>query len=336
MSRTNSIAIKAIVVMGVGAFVLLGLVAAGLKGVVREDKAGGRRGGSRFAQRSKSPFDGSRAMADLQVIVGLGARPSGSEALAREREYIRQELTKAGIEVRELPFEAKTPEGPVPMVNVVGTVQGDRDGVILLGNHYDTKRFKEFVFVGANDGGSTAAWMIEMGRALGPRRHGRSVWLCFFDGEEAFVDWTESDSLYGSRAFVDDLRQKGELGQIQAMINVDMIGDCQLGIKRDKGAPEWLTQILWRQARELNYGDFFVPFGHSVEDDHVPFRRAGIPAVNLIDFCYGASDSDHARTWHTANDTIDRVCGASLQVIGDVIYHALSKVDAHLDKVPRE
>jgi Zn-dependent M28 family amino/carboxypeptidase len=158
--------------------------------------------------------------------------------------------------------------------------------------------------------------------------------LCFFDGEEAFGPWSETDGLYGSRAFVEHLRRNGELATVRAMINLDMIGDCYLGIKRERFAPGWLTRVIWDTARELDCAPYFLPFAQDVGDDHVPFRQAGIPAVDVIDFLYGQTDADHQRTWHTANDTLDHVCAASLQVVGDVIYHALPKLDASLDKGP--
>ena len=332
MRVSDNRAIRWIVFMGVGAFVFSLLAAVGLKGML---KPGARPPRPVVAKKGASPFDSVRAYGDLRTIVGYGPRISGSKALGESRAFVERELGKAGLEVREQTFDAKTPIGPLGMVNVVGVVHGSKPGVIVLGNHYETKYFPNFTFVGANDGGSTTAWMIEMARTLGPHREGRSVWLCFFDGEEAFGEWSETDSLYGSRAFVEQLKKDGELAQVRAMINVDMIGDCYLSIKEDADAPAWLNAALAGTVGALGYGAYFPPFGESMEDDHTPFRRAGIPALEVIDFCYGRDRAEHARTWHTANDTLDRVCGESLQVVGDVIYHVLAKVDAHLDMATR-
>jgi len=324
-------AIKVIAVIGVFAFALLGFTSIGLKSLVRG--SGARRVAVTDA---KSPFNGPRAFEDLATVVGFGPRISGSKALAELRALIKTELAQAGLAVDTHSFEADTPIGPLRMANVVGAVKGNRPGVIILGTHYETKYFPGFEFVGANDGGSTTAWMIEMARALGPEREGRSVWLCFFDGEEAFEAWSDVDGLYGSRAFVQRLRKRGDLSQVHAMINVDMIGDCFLGVKRDRFAPPWLTRAIWGTARDLGHGAYFLPFRDAVEDDHVPFRRAGLPAANIIDFSYGGSAVAHRQNWHTANDTLERVCGESLQVVGDVIYHALPLVDAYLDNPARE
>jgi len=331
MSARESTAIKVIVIMGVFVFLLLGLTSIGLKNLVRTT------GAKRVAvDKAKSPFDGHRAYGDLETVVGFGPRISGSKALGRLRAFIKAGLTDAGLSVREYAFEADTPIGLLRMVNVVGVVEGARPGVIMLGTHYETKYFADFEFVGANDGASTTAWMMEMARALGPKREGRTVWLCFFDGQAAFGESSDVDGLYGSRAFVQRLRETGELPKVHAMINVDMIGDCFLGVKRDRFAPSRLTRVIWGTARDMGHGAYFMPFMQGIEGGHVPFRRAGIPAVNVIDFSYGGSEAEHRQNWHTANDTIERVCAESLQVVGDVIYHALPLVDAYLDNPMRD
>jgi hypothetical protein len=321
----ESAAMKAIVTIGAVAFVLLGLTSMGLKWLIHG-------GASQVveARAPQSPFDGKRAFADLEKIVAFGPRPSGTDALAKTRAFIKAGLESAGLPVREWAFDADTPLGVKKMANVFGIVAGTSPGVILLTNHYDTKYLPEIKFVGANDGGSTTAWMLEMARAIGPKREGCSLWLCFFDGEEAFETWSDSDSLYGSRAFVKRLKDEGTFPEIRAEINVDMIGDCYLGVKRDRDAPDGFTKAVWNSAKELGYGEYFLPFSDDIQDDHIPFRKAGIPSLEIIDFSYGGSAIDHARNWHTERDSIERVCDGSLQVVGDVLYHALPKIDTAL------
>ena len=268
-------------------------------------------------------------------MVSIGPRPAGSADAERLRQFIRGELEQAGIESKTIAFDAVTPLGPRSMVNLIAIIKGTRAGTIALSNHYDTKVFDHFAFVGANDGGSTTAWMIEMARALGPTREGRSIWLIWFDGEEAFKEWSDTDSLYGSRDMVRHLRKTKELEDLKVLINIDMIGDCYLGVSRDPGAPAWLANAVWKSAAELGHERHFLTETRVIEDDHMPFRLAGVPCMNLIDFEYGGSPLEHGNTWHTANDTIERVCPASLQAVGDVIYHALPAIESVLDAQAR-
>lgn len=280
-------------------------------------------------------FDGKRAYADLGRILEFGPREPGSAASASARAYIKREVEAAGLTLQDLPFVAQTPSelkrGPVNMVNLLAEVKGDQPGIILLSNHYDTKYFPDFKFLGANDGGSTTAWMIEMARALGPTRHGRTVWLCWFDGEEAYGEWSETDSLYGSRQMVSWLKTTGKFPELKAAINVDMIGDCKLDIIRDSAAPEWLFDAVLDAAKGLHPSPF-SPIEQAIEDDHLPFRLAGIPALNLIDFRYGGTQADHQINWHTSRDKIDLVCAASLQTVGGMILRALPGIDAAFDR----
>lgn len=216
------------------------------------------------------------------------------------------------------------------MTNLAAVCKGTRPGTIIISGHYDTKYLPYIEFVGANDAGSSTALLLELARVIGPARQGYSVMLVWFDGEEAFVEWTEHDSLYGSREMVRHLRSEGSLGDIQALINVDMIGDCHLNVLQDARAPEWLVNIIWDTADQLGYEREFTWIPKAMDDDHVPFREAAIPAINLIDFEYGANRFEHDQNWHTARDTLDRVCAQSLQAVGDVIYRALPRIEHHL------
>ncbi|MCF6284644.1 MAG: M28 family peptidase, partial [Candidatus Hydrogenedentes bacterium] len=241
--RAENIGIRIILFMGIGTFLFLMLMSFGLKRSIRPQEITRVKPGD-----SHSPFDPDRAWADLKHLVALGPRPSGSEAMVAQRKFILGELRRAGLKTRQQAFDAKTPRGTIAMSNIWGVVRGTRPGVIMLSNHYDTKYFPGFPFVGANDGASTTAWMLEMARAFGAQREGRSLWLVFFDGEEAQKNWSAEDSLYGSRHMVSQFQDSGELMSIEALINVDMIGDCYLSISKDDGAPKWLTESLWKTA----------------------------------------------------------------------------------------
>ncbi|HSF06400.1 MAG TPA: M28 family peptidase [Methylomirabilota bacterium] len=273
-------------------------------------------------------FDGARALRDVERLVAIGPRPAGSPGAAQARQYIVAELKKAGLRARVEPFEVQTPHGRLSMANVVGVVPGRRPEVILVGGHYDTKWFSDIHFVGANDGGSSTALLLELARQLGRTTGEYTYWIAFFDGEEARETWTDRDSLYGSRRMATELRRAGRLPR--AVLVVDMIGDRDLGIRREGFSTPWLTELVWGSATRLGHQAHFLADRLTVEDDHVPFLKAGVPAALLIDFDFPP--------WHTAADTPDKVSARSLQIVGEVVLDALPAVVARLargDGAPR-
>jgi hypothetical protein len=274
------------------------------------------------------PFDGNRAYEHVRQIVAFGARPAGSPALAQTRRYITGQLTAAGAKVEEQAFRATTPIGPIDMVNLVATVPGRSRDRIAFAGHYDTKLFREFAFVGANDGGSSAAFLIELARVLASRQNAFTTELLFFDGEEAVrPDWEGDDNTYGSRHYVEAGRKAGTLQTLKALILVDMIGDRDLRIRRESNSTPWLTDLIWASARRLNKPQFVNESG-PIEDDHMPFLRAGVPAVDVIDLEY--YDQAGRLLWHTEHDTLDKVAAGSLQVVGDVLLDALPAIETRL------
>jgi Zn-dependent M28 family amino/carboxypeptidase len=282
---------------------------------------------SRSAQGGSKPiqFDSGRAYEHLRQLVTFGPRPSGSAANASARQYIADQLGRLGLKVVEQPFDAETPLGRVRMVNVSTTIPGARKERLIIAGHYDTKLFREFRFVGANDGGSSAAFLIEMARVLKARTNPFSIELVFFDGEEAVVEWKHPDHTYGSRHYVADAKRTGTLATIKAMVLVDMIGDRQLQIRRDEASTSWLTEVIWATARKLGH-TAFLSESLQVDDDHIPFLEAGIPAVDIIDLEYPA--------WHTPADTLDQISARSLQTVGDVLLAALPAIEDRLLKKP--
>lgn len=263
-------------------------------------------------------FDGGRAYEHLRQIVSFGPRPAGSAALHQTRGYITRQLAALGLKVEEQPFEARTPLGTVKMVNLRATIPGSGNSRLVFAGHYDTKLFREFPFVGANDGGSSAAFLLELARVLKARRNAVAIELLFLDGEEAVVEWQGDDHTYGSRHYVEAGRQDGTLGRIGALVLVDMIGDRDLRILRESNSTRALTDIIWSAARKLKRPEF-VDQATPIEDDHVEFLRAGVPAVDLIDLDYPA--------WHTREDTLDKVAAGSLQAVGDVVIAALPDLE---------
>ena len=200
--------------------------------------------------------DGAVALRHVERLVAIGPRVAGSPGGERARAYIVGELRRSGIEVEVQPFEAATLHGRLRMANVVARLPGRRPDVVVLAGHYDTKLFNSFRFVGANDGGSSAALLIELARRLAKAPRDYTVWVVWFDGEEARETWTAADSLYGSRHLAADLERTGRLPR--ALILMDMIGDRDLNIRRDTYSTPWLTDILWASAARLGYGRHFL------------------------------------------------------------------------------
>ena len=270
-----------------------------------------------------SPFNADRAFADLRAMVAFGARPAGSEALAKTRAYIVAELQKAGLKAELDEFEPVTPRGRKKMTNIRASRPGTRQDTIALVGHYDTKLFDNMTFVGANDGGSSAAWLLEMARATQGLRLQNTLEFVFFDGEEAVVEWTDDDSVYGSKHDVDRRAKAGTLRQLKAVILIDMIGDKALNIPRESQSTPWLTETIWTTGRSLGYTQEFLNSTQTISDDHIPFLNARIPAVDIIDFDYGPNHG----YWHQASDTLDKTSGRSLKVVGDAVYMSLAEID---------
>ena len=271
-------------------------------------------------------FQGSRAFGDLKRLVEFGPRPPGSKALAESRRWITGQLKQSGCEVEEDSFVADTPVGQIPMTNLIAKIPGARPEVLMVAGHYDTKRFDGGAFVGANDGASSAAFLLELGRLLGRRKNPVTYWLVFFDGEEAFRQWSPTDSLYGSRHLAAKLTANGELSRIHAMILVDMIADANLDIRRDSSSTPWLTDIIFQTAHRLGYARYFLDQPTAVEDDHLPFVNAGVSAVDVIDLDYGPGNSYH----HTTKDTVDKCSPASMTIVGRVVTATLEELENSL------
>jgi glutaminyl-peptide cyclotransferase len=265
-------------------------------------------------------FDSGRAWEHLRQLVAIGPRPSGSPAIEQTRKYIKEQLTAAGLTATEQAWEAQTPLDSVRMVNLIATIPGARKDRIVVAGHYDTKLYRQFRFVGASDGGSSAAFLLELARVLKTRKNPLTIELLFLDGEEARLpDWHGTDNTYGSRHYVDLAKRDGSLTTLKALVLIDMIGDRDLRMRRDTNSTPWLTDILWREAKRQNLDDHFIADATKIEDDHLPFLAAGVPAVDIIDLDYEA--------WHTAADTLDAVSARSLQVVGDVVVAALPEIE---------
>jgi hypothetical protein len=271
----------------------------------------------------KLVFDSNRAWEHLRKQVSFGPRPSGTPAIVETRRYIIAQLKAAGIDSREQMFIGMTPLGDVSMANIIATIPGTRRERIAIASHFDTKLYREFRFVGANDGASSTAALLELGRVLKQRPNEFTIELLFLDGEEARMpEWRGLDNTYGSRHYVGAGQKDKSLATLKALVLLDMIGDRDLQIRRDANSTPWLVDTVWAAAAKIGHSSTFSNELTTIEDDHVPFLRTGVPAVDIIDL-------DNP-TWHTAQDTLEFVSARSLQIVGDVVLAALPEIEKRL------
>lgn len=270
-------------------------------------------------------FSGTNAFRHVEQLVNFGPRPAGSAALAKSAAYILTRLRAAGLEAEEQVFQALTPNGPVQFRNVVARTRrqtGQLRSVIILGSHYDTKLMPQVKMVGANDAGSSTGALLELARVAADQP---DLWFVFFDGEEAMREFSYEDGLWGSKFFVEDLKGADRLGEIRAMVLLDMIGDADLSVTIHRTGSSELAQELFAAARDLGHRDLFGVRTKELLDDHVPFFRAGIPALAIIDFEFGSAPGLN-EYWHSAEDTLDKISPRSLEIVGRTTLRLINRL----------
>lgn len=259
---------------------------------------------------ARAEFDGERAYELVIEQVEFGYRPTGSEAGRATGDWIIDQLSAAGWQTESQEF---TYLG-VACRNILGRIPGNGElPVVLLGAHYDTRRRADQdaerpsePVMGANDGASGTAVLLELAHALEAAKTPYQVWLVFFDAEDnGHLDgW---DWIVGSTYFAWRLAVRPEF-----VIIVDMVGDTDQQIYYEQNSDPALMQALWQTASDLGYGDTIIPeYRHAMLDDHTPFLRLGIRAVDMIDFDYPY--------WHTTADTADKVSADSLERVGRTV-----------------
>jgi glutaminyl-peptide cyclotransferase len=293
-----------------------------------------------------SDFDGARAFEHVRKQVEFGPRPPGSPELEKTRGYLIDQLKSYGLKVMTDEFHPVTPVGDRKMVNVTAELPGESNDVIIVSSHYDTKLIKQFRFVGANDGGASTGALLELARAMAASKTKPKLtyWFVFFDGEEALCfGWDEChnpnpadpnkplpDNTYGSRRYVTQLIERNELKRVRAMILFDMMGYKELKLHREtEMSTSWLIDTVWQTAQQIGYGDQFVNTSEGVGgDDHEPFLRAGVDALDIIQL-------NGYPYWHTKEDTLDKVSAKSLKIVGDVVLTSLPKMEERVASKPK-
>jgi glutaminyl-peptide cyclotransferase len=280
--------------------------------------------GSRCPLRASEPkvwdeISGEKAFAHVQRLVDFGPRPSGSEAIEKARHYIEDQLHQSGWQVTRQAFSDDTPRGRVQFVNLIADFRGQAKvaPVFLLCSHYDTKTFDTIKFVGANDGGSSTGLLLELARVIAQHPNlAAKIELVFFDGEEAYDHFSDTDGLYGSRYFARQL-SASSAKQFRGGILFDMVGDRSLDITLPADSPPEIARDIFAAAEALKLRSYFTYLDREMIDDHSPLDAIGIPTIDMIDFDYPS--------WHTAGDTIDKISPKSLQVVGSVALYYLSE-----------
>ena len=264
-------------------------------------------------------ISGEKALAHVQRLVDFGPRPSGSEAIEKSRHYIEDQLRRSGWQVKRQVFIDDTPRGKVQFVNLIAQFpgQGNAAPSFLLCSHYDTKTFDAIKFVGANDAGSSTGLLLELARVIGQHPNlAAKIELVFFDGEEAYDRFSETDGLYGSRYFARQL-QGSSAKQFRGGILFDMVGDRSLDVTLPVDSPPEIAKDIFAAAEALKLRNYFTYLDREMIDDHSPLNAIGIPTIDVIDFDFP--------WWHTAGDTIDKISPKSLQIVGSVALYYLSE-----------
>ena len=269
-------------------------------------------------------IDAARAFQYTKEVTAFGPRWVGSPNHKKVEDYIYAHLK--GDDVQDDVFVADTVEGKFPVRNIIDKFPGSREGIIVIAGHYDTPYYlRKSGFVGANDGGSSTALLLELANQLrGKKRDGYTVWLVFTDGEEAVRQWSDTDSVYGTRHLADLWQTNGMLPKIKDFLLEDMIGDADLNVDRDQNSTPWLEDLVYQAASRYGYQSHF--FGRTTADldDHIPFSRKGVPVADLIDLEYGYGNA----FWHTPQDTMDKLSPKSLQIAGDTILESVRMLDS--------
>ena len=265
-------------------------------------------------------FDGKRTYTLVAKQVAFGPRPSGSPAMAKLQDFLQSELKSYGCTVETDAFTADTPVGRLPMKNFLVKIPGTKPGVILLGTHYDTLLKNNFV--GADDGGSSTALMLELARLLCPQHGKYPVWIAFFDGEEAMKQWSDTDSRYGSREMAARLSISGDLKKIRAFLLADIVGGRNARIPRESSSTPALIDLVWNTAHKLGYSALFRDELTEAQDDHDSFMKRGVPAVDVI------ADFINNGYWHTAEDNMDKISAKTLAIVGHVFLESLKQLQS--------
>jgi hypothetical protein len=280
-----------------------------------------------------NPLDGSRAYGYLQRICELGPRPSGSDAMHKQQQLLKDHFEKLGGLVTFQRFLAPNPLGgeKVPMANLVVQWHPARKERILLAAHYDTRPLpdqdpdprqrREGVFIGANDGASGVAILMELAHLMPELGGDVGVDFVLFDGEELVYADNRDPYFLGSTWFARQYVRQPPDYKYRWGVLLDMVADAKLEVYQEQHSVTWrdtrpLVKEIWATAGRLGVDEFIPRAKYYIRDDHLPLRNIGkIPTCDIIDYDYPY--------WHTTMDTPQRCAPSSLAKVGWVVYEWL-------------
>ncbi len=287
------------------------------------------------ADPEQSKFDGKRAYGYLKELCRLGPRISGTPGMRRQQAMLEKYFTDLGGQVEYQRFQVKHHPRTgrrVPMANLVVHWHPKARQRLLLCTHYDTRplpsrdpnpRLRQSgVFLGANDGASGTALLMELGRHIPTLQSSDGIDFVFFDGEELVYEDPRDPYFLGSRWFARQYRENPPNYRYRYGVLLDMIGDSQLTIYQERSSMSWpdtrpLVEQIWATASRLGVKEFIPQVKYEVLDDHIPLHQiAGIPTCDIIDFWY---PDRSMRFWHTTQDSPGRCSASSLGKVGRVM-----------------
>ena len=292
-----------------------------------------------LSEPPREPFSSERAWQHLEVLTAIGPRPAGSEGGRQARAQLRGALEALDLEVHEQRI-TRTPEAggpPLEIVNLVGVIPGSLPDLFVLAAPYDTRRFESFRFIGANDGGSGAALLLELARLLAANPLPYTTWIVFLDGEALpRGPGDPGPGRHGSRMLARRLVELDAIPAVRLLVVFNRVGDADLRIARDLLSHRAYREEFWRAAKRLDLGASFSPTSpyDSVVASHVPLAQAGVRSVvAIVDTSFGGgappgayADSEDDDLAHCAPESLDSVGRVSIEAL-DTIAWRLAKID---------
>ena len=288
--------------------------------------------GSRRLTLRDIPFNGTRAYSYLREACAFGPRPSGSKAIESQRRWLVEHFKKLGAEVSLQSFKARHPldGSAVPMANVIARWHPDRTRRVFFCAHYDTRPYPDRdpqnprgTFVGANDGGSGVAVLMELAKQLASLEGDLGVDIVLFDGEELVFE-ENGEYFLGSTHFAREYASNPPRTPYRWGVLLDMVGDAEPRILQEENSVTWsdtqpVVEAIWGTARRLGVREFVARTGPYVRDDHLPLHEiAKLPVCDIIDFDYPY--------WHTQQDAPEHCSALSLAKVGWVLQQWLEQV----------